>query len=246
MDDCSPVNVPIMSYHDGLVQESVFNYRLDNNGRRRVDEAGITRTITLTLPLMLTPDVWMRHEFSLVDVVDVLDCFKANQLWQLAQLLGIPVSSSSVKLGFSSASSIVCCSKAIIMEKITKTIRERKDIILREQNVLDRTHEDHVPQLPVHYISNSDYSYWKSKMQPMNMMSENIIDDMFVWKDITMTPLGQEGDHLYMIRLVSWDVFKASNRQCDSLVTKPVPFVFQNKIYCGLIDEAAYYLPRPG
>ena len=243
MEDSAPLNVPIMSYHGGLVQESVFSYRIDNNGRRRLDDDGITRKIRLTLPLMLTPDVWMRHEFSLVDVVDVLDCFKANQLWQLAQLLGIPVSSSSVKLGFSSASSIVCCSKAIIMEKITKTIRERKDIILRDQNVLDRTHEDHVPQLPVHYISNSEYSYWKGKVQPMNMLTENIVDGLFKWKDILLTPIGLEGDHLYMIRVVSLDVFKASNRHCDSLVTKPVPFVFQGQIYCGLIDEAAYFLP---
>jgi hypothetical protein len=248
MEDTPPVSVQIVSQNSGLTQESTIYYRIDSNGRRKIcendDGMCIKRSIRFALPLMMTPEVWMRHNFSLSDVVDVLDCFKANQLWQLAQLLGIPVSSSSVKLGFSSAASIICSSKAIIMEKITKTIRESKHYTFGEQSVLDKTHEDHVPQLPTHYISHNLYSYWKLKVNPISMLNENPIGDLFVWKGITLTPIGLEGDHLYMIRVVRKDVFINSNRPNNSLVNRPVSFKLNNLTdYCGLIDEAAFFLP---
>ena len=240
----STVHVPIKSLHSGLVYESVISYRIDRNGRRKVsDDPCIKRTIRLSLPLMMTPEVWMRHEFSVSDVIDVLDCFKANQLWQLAQLLGIPVSSSSVKLGFSSAASIICSSKAIIMEKIAKTIRERPDFTFGNQSVLEKTHEDHVPQLPVHYISHSLYCDWKAKVNPASMLNMNTIDDLFHWKDITLTPIALERDHLYMIRIVPKSVFIQSNRANNSPVNRPIAFKLNDADYCGLIDEAAFFLP---
>lgn len=246
MDEDDSHSVSIDSSFEGLCLTSVTQFRVESNGRRKnVPQNGIVRTLRLCLPLMMTPSVWQRHELSIDDIVDVLDCFKAHQLWQLAQLLGIPVSSSSIKLGFSHATSIVCSSKSIIMEKITKTIRDRLDFSFNSRSVLDKSHEDHVPPLPVHFIPIATYTYWKERVvKNLTHIGENVVDEFFTWKDIQMYPIGLEIDHLYMIRCVSKSVFDASGRVADSLVTSPIQFRIGDAFFCGLIDETAFFLPN--
>ena len=104
----------------------------------------------MRLPLTFCPDTWVRHRYSLEDVVDVLNYNQSDILWHLALLLGIPLSNSSVKISFAHPTAMVFSSKAIVMVKITNHLR--RYYAFAPQNVLDKTHEDHVPPLPVHRL----------------------------------------------------------------------------------------------
>jgi hypothetical protein len=211
VDDESPV-VHVTTEHEGLTQVSNLNYSFDENGKRHL-EGPCKRTIKLRLPLIFTPEVWRRHEYSLEDVIDTLNYFKSNQLWQLALLLGIPLSNSSVKLSFSGPCSLVFSSKAIVMVKIGDLLR--KHYSFPETSVLDKTHNDHVPQLPVHKIRADSHQYWKARVPESSYshLERKNISEFFSWKDIQMVPMALEGDHLYMIRVVAEGVFLNSERE---------------------------------
>lgn len=239
--------VPISTEHDGLTQITRIQYAVEENGCRKLCANGIVRTMRLCLPLIFTPEVWVRHEYSLEDVVDTLNFFQSNQLWQLAVLLGIPLSNSCVKPTFSRPTAMVFSSKAIVMVKIVAFLRKHYEF--SNASVLDKTHDDHVPPLPVHYIPSDLYQHWKEKAlaqkDAVSMLRKNRVDELFVWKDITMALMGIEGDHLYMIRAVSADVFLQSHRETDSYAAKPVHFVLPDKrVYYGCIDEASFFLPK--
>jgi hypothetical protein len=238
--------VPIQSEFGGIVQHTSFEYKVHDSGRRiQVEQRGMMkRTVKMTLPLMFSPDVWRRHEYSLEDVIDTLNYFKSIHLWQLAVLLGIPMSSSSVKAAFSSPTAMVFSSKAIVMYKIASHLR--KYYTFPTCSVLDRTHEDHVPPLPVHRIDPKVYTYWKSKCSldksHIHMLGENV-SEVFTWRDIYMLPMWMEHDCIYMIRGVEENVFTACQRESDSLSTRPLMFRCGGVRYFGLIDEAAFFLP---
>lgn len=123
----------------------------------------------------------------------------------------------------------------------------RKHYTFPSASVLDRTHEDHVPPLPVHRIDPKLYAHWKSQTSPdrsgISMLQENILSDVFRWKDIIMLPMWLENDCLYMIRGVDEPTFIASERECDSLSVRPLHFSCNGVRYYGLIDEAAFFLP---
>jgi hypothetical protein len=239
--------VPLKTNHGGITQITKFSYKVDKNGRRvRVTQNGdMCRTMNMRLPLIFSPEVWSRHDYSLEDVIDTLNYFRSIHLWQLAVTLGVPLSNSSVKLAFSSPTSMVFSSKAIVMVKIATHLR--KHYKFPAQSVLDRTHEDHVPPLPVHRIPARTYQMWMGRTPQekteTSMLTENEVEHLFTWKDILLVPMWMEKDCIYMIRVIDEHTFHASKRDCDSLSTRPIHFRCKGFLFYGLVDEAAFFLP---
>ena len=242
--------VLIVTEHQGLTQITHIPYTHETDGRRTLSTAKrcSTRTMRLCLQLLFTPEVWVRHQYSLEDVVDTLNYFKSNQLWKLAVLLGIPLSNSSVKISHSSPTSMVFSSKAIVMVKIVAFLR--KHYIFPDKSVLDKTHDDHVPQLPVHHIPASEYYKWKalapSEPNAISVLKKNTVEEFFDWNGIQMVPMALEGDHIYMIRVVRADVFEKSQRDHHSMAARPFHFLLDDVLFYGCIDESAFFLPQAG
>jgi len=240
--------VPVIHTKNGdLNQGTEIHYKLDVSGSRVAAGEGVcmTRRMRMKLPLLFCPHVWRRHSYSLSDVVDTLNYFASMLLWQLAVLLGLQLSNSSVKLAFSSPSAMVFSSKAIVIERITKQLD--KYYKFPPSSVLEKTHEEHVPPLPIHRINGMDYQLWKSRTPTReaqhNMMKVNVIEDVFEWKSITLVPMGMEDDCIYMIRVVDMRTFEESGRECGSLCERPMHFSLNGADMYGLCDEAAFFLP---
>lgn len=243
--------VPIKTEHEGLTQCATFHYRVDPDGRRiqvKTPEDGtLRRTIRMNLPLICCPDMWIRHNYSLEDVVDTLNYIKPYDLWQLAVIFGIQLSNSSVRMAFSAPKSIHLSSKATVMIKIAQLLQ--KYYVFPSHNVLDKTHDEHVPALPVHRINARQYHYWKSRTPreriDTSWLRPNRVSEFYHWREILLTPLWMEGDAIYMIRVVRRQVYIDSGRNIDVPATRPPVYLLgQDETYFGLADEAAFFLPE--
>jgi hypothetical protein len=244
--------VPIVTEHAGLLQKTEFYYTLGENGKRCLvtnptnTQGLMRRRMVMNLPLSFSPDTWVRHRYALADVIETLNYFRALHLWQLAVLLGIPLSNSAVKLSFAIPTSMVFSSKAIVLMKIANHLRQY--YTFPKSHVLDKTKEDHVPPLPVHRIPSTMYQEWKlctpvDKTQ-ISMLTQNKIERLLSWNNIQFAPMYMEGDYIYTIRVVSKEIHDQSGREADSLATKPVDILCADKLYCGLYDEAVFFLPE--
>lgn len=238
----------VMTENEGLNQMTEIHYTLDENGNRIPTAQGkvMRRRMKMKLPLSFSPEVWHRHEYSLSDVIHTLDCFLSRHLWQLALMLGIPLSNSSVKLSFSSPTAMVFSSKAIVLIKIGQQLE--KFYSFPERDVLDKNHDEHVPPLPIHRIDASDYQLWKSRTpksrNDITILQTNVIDHVFHWKGIMMVPMWMESDCIYMMRVVTDETLINSKREHDSLATRPFCFDYKGQRLWGLCDEASFFLPR--
>ena len=178
-------------------------------------------------------------------MVDIFNYNNSDLLWQLAVMLGIPLTNSSVKLSFARPTSMVFSSKAIVMVRIMNQLRQYYEF--SSQSVLDKTHEEHVPPPPVHRIPSEEYQHWKvitEACEPLKMMGPNERPELFQWRGIHMAPVCMEDSSIYMIRTITEEQSQRTGRTGDSLVSRPVVFHAQGKTYHGLVDEASFFLPE--
>jgi hypothetical protein len=235
----------VTSECDDLVQKSTYCYSPTKDGKRVSDGKNtFRRVVTLTLPLMFSPFVWLRHRYSYEDVVDTLNCLRSIHLWYLALLFGIQMSSSSIKIAFSTPRAMTFSSKAIIMLKIAQHLKQTYSF--SNENKLDKQVDDHVPPLPVHRIHSNTYSYWKVRAQKQNihMLTINIIKEAFQWQQLTLLPMWMEGDYIYMVRMVKRERLEESRRPIDSLVTQPIDIQYCGERWAGLTDEVMFFAPE--
>lgn len=200
--------------------------------------------VRMRLPLNMTPAMWLRHQYSLLDVVDTLNYFRSIHLWQLAVLLCLPIANSSVKLGFSTPVSMHFSSKAQVLTKITGHLSQ--NYVFPAHEVLDTVHVDHVPSLPVHRIPSAEYQRCKQSVaETMSIVHINRCPRVWTWSGVTMVSLRLEGDALYAMRVVPESVFLRSGRECRSMATTPMRFRVpgEPEVYYGLTDEASFFLP---
>jgi hypothetical protein len=248
VEDVEQPVVEITSMYDGMNQITEFHYDIDEYGNRieAKQGQGMTRRMKMKLPLMFSPDFWKRHSYSLEDVVDTLNCFPSIHLWQLAVLLGVQLSNSSVKLVFSTPPAMVFSSKSIVLTKITSQLK--KFYSFPETNVLDTTYEEHVPPLPIHRIPTAEYQLWKSRTPKLKhqikILTPNHIDFIFNWKNITMVPMWLEDNCIYMMRVVTEDIYYQSGKEYKSLATRPATFIYNGIKMFGLCEECAFFLPK--
>lgn len=239
--------VPIETEEDGLIQRTCIHYTTDRQGKRircRAGE-GITRTIVMHLPLAFSPSTWVRHRYSFEDMVDIFNYNNSDLLWQLAVMLSVPLTNSSVKLSFARPTSMVFSSKAIVMVRIMNQLRQYYNF--SSQSVLDKTHEEHVPPPPVHRITSEEYQHWKmitAACEPLRMLGPNERPELFAWRGILLAPVCMEDNSIYMIRVITEEQSKRTGRTGESLVSQPVVFHTQGKTYHGLVDEACFFLPE--
>jgi hypothetical protein len=243
-----PLSVCLTSEHQDLVQVGRYTYQTDTGtGARRTAAHGFTRTTRLYMPLMCTPAAWKRHEYSLSDVVNSLDFLPSINLWQLAVMLGIPLSNSSVKVAFATAESVVYSAKATVLRDIAAHLRQF--YTWPAHSVLDRAHDQHVPPLPVHHVHMDMYARLKAvapeALSAWDFWEENAVAEVFRWKDIWVMPLRREADHLYAVRVFKQPVYTHSERPMDSLATRPMQLRdAAGTLWFAACDEAVYFLPN--
>lgn len=247
---------PGISYHHaGLTQANHVEYHT-HDGRRTLgttDTVGlprgrkVVREVHLTLPLFLTPQVWLRYGYSLSDVLLTLDFFRAENLYQLALLFGISPSNSAVKVAFASKTSIVFSSKAIAVKKIKAVLVKRYRFA--PHSVLDTIRTQHVPPLPVVEIPKPDYDQVITWIpDDLKITKGDAWPCAYRYKDIALVPYAVEKGAIYAVRIIRWDTFLASGRPHQSLATRPMPVTLRDDPgtgYCA-VEEACFLVPRGG
>ena len=233
----------VTSLHAGLTQQTYLQYELDSD-MKRVPGTTFERYITLHLPLFLTIELWERHEYSLSDIRTTLKFFSAIHLWQCALLYGISPSNSAIKLAFSTPESMVYGSKAIVIKKIEKLLLAEKYKFVHCESILDTIRHDHIPPLPLHYLSMENWTYLQ-KLIPDNVnLSETITySGKLDWKDISVVPFWYEKKAIYTVKIIERSIFEASGRiKKASRANQPYRIIVDGKEYCG-VEESCFFLP---
>ena len=206
------------------------NYDLDNY------HGDFRRYFDLKLPSFMTVDMWRRHGYSLTDIRTTLKYFTANDLWQCALHLGIQMSGSSIRLSFSSPVSMVFGSKSIAIKKI---MHKAESFGFGHTNsVLDTSHEDHIPPLPVHTL---DRKAWSEMMalfhnRPINYLGVNEFDGTFEWGRVLFLPLWREDEAIYAVRVV-----REFHSSVTSLATSPIDFDVRGERMFG-VEESCFFV----
>ena len=172
----------IVSRHDGLTQETksalIHKY------------PSFHRHVVMHLPLFLTMDVWVRHDYSLIDIQTTLEYFSPKHLWQLALLYGISSSNSAIKLAFSNPETMVYGSKAIVIRKIMKILHDNYTF-KQSGSVLDTERKEHIPPIPIHKISENEYKMLLSCLPDSvdNLLDVVEISNKYSWRNIYLAPI---------------------------------------------------------
>lgn len=207
---------------------------------------GLSCTTKMTLPLMITPEVWLRHGYCLSDIKRTLDSFPAQCITQLALIMGIPVSNKQMKIDFTSDLSRTFNAKANHTNKIMQTLTEKK-IFPTEPSILDTERLQHVPPLPLHRIENECYQMLKtqwlqsSHVKELDFLQPNYTSRIHHWRQVQWIPIGLENEALLMHRVISWDMFIATGRLHKTMVHKPPVFIIENVTYACL-EEACFFV----
>jgi hypothetical protein len=229
---------------DGLTQQTTVKYNIQNCKRHLVPKKFVfTRVVNLHLPLFLTIPLWKRHGYSMIDIHTTLEFFSSIHLWQCALLYGISASNSAIKLAFATPESMVYGSKAIVIRKIEKVLKQTFDF-RQTGSVLDTVRDDHIPPLPLHRLDAATYLQLLLRLpkQPVNMLETIYFDDCYNWNGIQVVPLWMEKDALYCVRIINKTVFSNSGRvrkQC--LSNRPLDIVIKENSFAG-VEEAMFFI----
>lgn len=223
-------NISNNTSHDGLLMSSITKYNAQGfNG------SDFTRNISIQMPLFLTHDVWVRHDYSLKDILKTLECFTAKHLWQCALLYDISASHSAIKFTFSHPEHFVFGSKTIVIQKIKKVLERMS---WPKQGVLDLELCTHIPPLPKHIISKVDMQYLISNIPTVlpSTGKPTHYSSVFEWRDIYLVPFEMENDNtLSCVRVIPMEIFKASGRMNhNSLTHLPLSIMVKGKAYAGV------------
>ena len=221
-----------MYLHGGLLQRREDRLVCNNN---------IVRSIDLNLPLFLTVPLWERHGYSLSDIAVTLEFFSAIYLWQTALFFDISPSNSAIKLSFSSPESMVYGSKAIVIRKILRHIRNTYSFNTGA-SVLDTGRVSHIPPLPVHKIDHDFYHQLLEAVptEEVDMLGTIQFKRVFTWRSIWVVPMWLEDRALYCVRVVTPEDFQACGRQNKCLSNRPLDVRVGDTRYCG-VEEALFF-----
>jgi hypothetical protein len=230
------------SLYEGLTQVSEVEYMtVDCKRVSQGESMPFKRQIKLNLPLFLTKEVWIRHNYSLSDVHTTLEFFSSLLLWQTAILNGIMTSNSTVKLAFSSPESMVYGSKAIVIRKLERMMDDIFDF--PRKSVLDTERCLHVPPIPIHTIAKEEWQDMYNNLPSLtqnNLLVPIYVNKFFKWKDIMIVPMWLEKGAIYCVRIVTADVFNSSGRKDDAICRKPLYIIVHGKQYRGL-EESCFF-----
>ena len=230
---------PITYSSEGLCQCSSQSY---SRKVQRVPGPVFVRTIQLTLPLFLTLEVWLRHQYTLQDIATTLEYFSVLHLWQCASLFGITISNSAVRCSFGSYGCMTFTSKAVVLKKIIKFLSDLS--FSTGSSVLEITKREHIPPLPLHALPLHDWSELYQLLPTTthpDLLAILPYQGYWVWRQILVVPLFLEDTDIYAVRIVSKAVYDSSGRnKTHSIAHRPLLFSIQGEIYCGL-EECWYF-----
>jgi hypothetical protein len=198
----------------------------------------ISCTLKMSLPLMMTPEVWQRHHYSESDIEHTLDQYPAECVTQLSMLLGQRVSSKQVRADYSNELSRNFQAKKNHMDKIMNVVKQTK-LFHRNRPILDREHTDHVPLLPSYVCSDYDTLVAQVTNPNINFFGENHRKSTYEFLGVTWVPIRVE-HALLMHRVVTWEVYVSARPHIEALIHKPPLFVIQGVRY-ACTEEACFF-----
>lgn len=233
--------------NDGLIEEVSWTYSIDGN--KRIEGREFKRTVRLFVPLCLRPSFWKRNKYSLEDVYNTIRPFLPQTLWKYALLFGITSSNSTIKISFSSPESMIFGSRAIVIEKLMQVIKKRyRHVLNTKASILDITHLDHNPPIPVHHVSKSIFDKIHSLIRmdehsfANNILREIHYQDYFTFNEVQMVPTEIEKDSILAIRIFNWDVYqKIRGIRGNALCYRPFDIRIKNQRYAGSCEEACLF-----
>jgi len=132
----------ILYCQDETEVKAQFTRKYDNDPLETVTKV----EIKFKLPASIVPAVWYRHGLNIKQIIATLNFFPSKIIWQLGLLLGLNLSTSTIKIAYSNSSDIQVSSKVIAIRKITTLLRK---IYKSGECRLSTEYPRHVPLIPI-------------------------------------------------------------------------------------------------
>ena len=183
----------------------------------------VTIKLRLTLPRALMPSYWKSNKLSKSDVISILDTLPSREVWLLGLAIGAAsLAPSCFRTAYSSISDILITSKATVIRKIVHKLAHMFQLF--QESMLDDTAVSmhHVPALPKHYISQSQFLNLSQDILPaLNIFSTIEINRLFEYQNYTWIAIAFEGHFIFALRTVSLETYNQSKRE------KPIGYATQ-------------------
>jgi hypothetical protein len=224
--------------NDDLVQSSQRDVSLINH--KNGEKSNVCIDINISLPIYLCPKYWKRHGLSSDDLRYIFNKTPAVILWRLVLLLGMDLSSSSVRPSVSKNYDMIVSSKNFAVIKIFERLDLEDFFFGVTENVLQLEYQQlqqHVPILPVYQVDVSQYRQITSDPIPtwtcfgINIITNTITVKGILWAANRMEELG-----LCCIRLIDTSDYTKQLFREGSMLNKPMSVQYNNKSYFT-VDE---------
>lgn len=212
---------------------------------QNTNKAPIIRLVKFSLPLLATPNMWIRHKYSLQDIQETLHFLSSGHIWKLASLLGYTTPYFAVQPTHATRTDIKFSDKKNTLNKILTYVQSH--YTLSKTSVLERSHSHHNPPLPAHHVPGEHYNHLRSLIPTTSswshMKHNEIYFDFYNWRGVQLIPIRLEGNHILCMRVVPLQQVIDAGRDISCMCTKPMTFLKNNQLYAALTDESCFLLP---
>jgi hypothetical protein len=178
----------------------------------------------------LTDEYRKRHNLSLSDYEKILKSVNAKDLLKMAMKDVLEISTSSIKStgsdsqeSGSSNENLSYLGSAQFNKKIEKFLVNNKKLSTIDKLVARG--DEHVPQLPVHFVSKETFSEIPAPSQ--------YYDFLFKWRNIYLVPYAYYNGYIKMIKVIPIEDYEKVYLKCEDLLNRPPEYLVGKMVYCG-------------
>lgn len=224
------------------------------NKRRRKPVAApnpmicVKRHAKLLIPSFLTRSLWQRHGYTLADILYTLQCFKPFHLWHLAISERLSLTKLAVQPSYAARDSFVFGAKAIVIDHLRNWISQTYTPPNGEScHVLTNMEGSHVPPLPVHRLSDSEFEEYVQKLPAEGGNGLEIAIYSFpsppIWRDIQVLPVEMErGQFLLMSRVMPIQEYLDQFGVPECLTMTPIRVQMSDGSKYCIFDESWHFI----
>jgi hypothetical protein len=168
-------------------------FKIESNVVAGTPYPHVTKALHVNLPAFLTPESYKHYKYSIQDIAVTLASFSAYYIYLLAICLELKVYKGFTKVAYDGPNNLIYGGKAILINRIQSILS------LESYNtncVLLISHPEHVPLLPVIYIS---YPRFQHILKEYNSLSSQRIMWRGVCSAIPLSELITIHDRSYVV-----------------------------------------------
>ena len=193
-------------------------------------------SIHMTLPPFLTSTYVTRHKLSPVDIRYLIDVLSTQIVWLSAVVLGIDMPISAIHMSKANHRDVYITNKNIVVAKLVNKLQSHTAV----ENKIDSINTyGHVPSLPRHVISDTEYIFLHSIISPCTSIYNNHVPSMYIWGGKQWIGLSMEGIYIYAVRIVSLEIYNIVYR-------KKLPDIYAYMSTCVYIQNVPYIITEEG